>query len=76
MNVPYQSIITMEPGKRGGKPCIRGMRITVHDVLSSLAAGMSHQEILDDFPGLTEEDILACLSYAADRERQTVVVRA
>jgi uncharacterized protein (DUF433 family) len=76
MSVPYQSIITIEPGKRGGKPCIRGMRITVHDVLSYLAAGMSHQQILDDFPGLTEEDILACLSYAADRERQTVVVRA
>jgi uncharacterized protein (DUF433 family) len=76
MSVPYQSIITMEPGKRSGKPCIRGMRITVHDVLSYLAAGMSHQEILDDFPGLTEEDILACLSYAADRERQTVVARA
>lgn len=76
MSVPYQSIITMEPGKRSGKPCIRGMRLTVHDVLSYLAAGMSHQEILDDFPGLTEEDILACLSYAADRERQTVVARA
>jgi uncharacterized protein (DUF433 family) len=76
MSGPYQSIITMEPGKRSGKPCIRGMRITVHDVLSYLAAGMSHREILDDFPGLTEEDILACLSYAADRERQTVVARA
>ena len=76
MSLPYQSIITLESGKRSGKPCIRGLRITVYDVLSYLAAGMSHQEILDDFPGLTEEDILACLSYAADRERQTVVARA
>ena len=76
MSVPYQSIITLEPGKRSGKPCIRGLRITVYDVLSYLAAGMSHQEILADFPALTEEDILACLSYAADRERQTLVVRA
>jgi uncharacterized protein (DUF433 family) len=75
MGVNYQDIITIEPGKRGGKPCIRGMRITVYDVLSYLAAGMSHQEILDDFPYLTEDDILACLSYAADRERQMLVVR-
>ncbi len=65
----YQDIITIEPGKRGGKPCIRGMRITVYDVLSYLAAGMTHQEVLDDFPSLTEEDIRACLGYAADRER-------
>jgi uncharacterized protein (DUF433 family) len=64
----YQDIITIEPGKRGGKPCIRGMRITVYDVLSYLAAGMTHQEILDDFPYLTEEDILACLAYVADSE--------
>jgi uncharacterized protein (DUF433 family) len=71
----YQDIITIEPGKRGGKPCIRGMRITVYDVLSYLAAGMTHQEILADFPYLTEEDILACLSYAADRERQQLVVQ-
>jgi uncharacterized protein (DUF433 family) len=76
MSVPYQSIITLEPGKRSGKPCIRGMRITVYDVLSYLAAGMSHQELLADFPALTEEDILACLSYAADRERHTLIVRA
>jgi uncharacterized protein (DUF433 family) len=69
----YQSIITIESSKRGGKPCIRGMRITVYDVLSYLAAGMSPEEILQDFPYLTSEDILACLSYAADRERQTVV---
>lgn len=73
MSVNYHDIITIEPGKRGGKPCIRGMRITVYDVLSYLAAGMTHQEILDDFPYLTEDDILACLSYAADRERQMLV---
>jgi uncharacterized protein (DUF433 family) len=76
MSMPYQSLITLEPGKRSGKPCIRGLRITVYDVLSYLAAGMSHQEILADFPALTEEDILACLSYAADRERLTLVVRS
>jgi len=69
----YQEIIGVEPGKRAGKPCIRGMRITVYDVLSYLAAGMSHPEILTDFPELTEEDILACLSYAADREQHTLV---
>jgi uncharacterized protein (DUF433 family) len=73
MSQAYQEIITIEPGKRGGKPCIRGMRVTVYDVLSYLAAGMTHAEVLDDFPYLTEEDILACLSYAADRERQTMV---
>ena len=73
MSVPYQAIITLEAGKRGGKPTIRGMRITVYDVLSYLAAGMTHQQILDDFPYLTEEDIQACLSYAADRERHLVV---
>jgi uncharacterized protein (DUF433 family) len=69
----YQSIITIESGKRGGRPCIRGLRTTVYDVLSYLAAGMTHQEILADFPYLTEEDIRACLAYAADRERQTLV---
>lgn len=72
----YKDIITIEPGKRGGKPCIRGMRITVYDVLEYLAAGMTTQEILDDFPYLTEEDILACLSYAADREKSMMVVPA
>jgi len=65
----YREIITIEPGKRGGKPCIRGMRITVYEVLSYLAAGMSEEEILRDFPYLTREDILACLAYAADREQ-------
>ena len=69
MPMNYSEIITLEPGKRGGKPCIRGMRITVYDVLSYLAGGMTHQEILEDFPYLTEEDIRACLSYAADREQ-------
>jgi uncharacterized protein (DUF433 family) len=70
MDASYQDIITIEPGKRGGRPCIRGMRITVYDVLSYLAAGMNEADILTDFPYLTSEDIRACLSYAADRERQ------
>ncbi len=70
----YNSRITFEVGKRGGKPCIRGLRITVYDVLSYLAAGMTMDEILTDFPSLTREDILACLSYAADRERQTLIL--
>ena len=68
----YHDIITIEAGKRGGQPCIRGMRITVYDVLSYLAAGMTEEEILSDFPELTHEDILACLSFAADREGQPV----
>jgi uncharacterized protein (DUF433 family) len=72
----YKDIITIEPGKRGGKPCIRGMRITVYDVLEYMAAGMTESEILDDFPYLTSEDIRACLSYAADRERQLMVIPA
>jgi uncharacterized protein (DUF433 family) len=75
VSVPYQSIITIEPGKRSGKPCIRGMRMTVYDVLSYLAAGMTHQQLLEDFPYLTEDDILACLSFAAERERQTLATR-
>ncbi len=70
---PYKDIITIEPGKRSGKPCIRGLRITVYDVLSYLAAGMTTDEILNDFPALTKDDILACLSYAAERERQMVL---
>jgi uncharacterized protein (DUF433 family) len=68
----YQHIITIEPGKRGGRPTIRGMRIAVADVLGWLAAGMTHEEILSDYPELTEEDIRACLAYAADRERRLV----
>jgi uncharacterized protein (DUF433 family) len=75
MSVPYQNIITIEPGKCSGKPCIRGLRITVYDVLSYLAADMTIEEILNDFPTLTKEDILACLSYAADRERQMIVAQ-
>ncbi|NDJ22793.1 DUF433 domain-containing protein [Nostoc sp. B(2019)] len=74
--MPYQNIITIEPGKRGSQPCIRGMRITVYDVLSYLASGMTYEEVLDDFPYLTQEDILACLSYAADRERQMLIMPA
>jgi len=70
----YRSIITLEPGKRSGKPTIRGMRITVYDVLDYLASGMTPEEILRDFPYLTREDIQACLSFAADRERKVTVV--
>ncbi len=66
----YRKLITIEPGKRGGKPCIRGLRITVYDVLEYLASGMSHDDILRDFPDLTAEDIRACLAFAADRERK------
>jgi uncharacterized protein (DUF433 family) len=68
----YQDIITIEPGKRGGKPCIRGLRITVYDVLEYLASGMSEEEILEGFPDLTQQDIRACLAFAADRERRFV----
>lgn len=75
MQSNYQNLITVEPGKRSGKPCIRGMRITVYDVLSYLASGMTPQQILTDFPYLTEEDIRACLTYAADRERQLLVAQ-
>jgi len=65
----HQQIITLEPGKRGGRPCIRGLRITVYDVLEHLASGMSPAGIVEDFPELTEADIYACLSFAADWER-------
>ena len=68
--IGYKQIITIEPGKRGGKPCIRGMRITVGDILGWLASGMTIQEILSDFDELVEEDIYAALSYAADRENK------
>jgi uncharacterized protein (DUF433 family) len=73
MNNAWRSLITVEPGKRGGRPCIRGMRITVYDVLSYLAAGMTQAEILDDFPYLTAEDLQACLAFAAERERSILV---
>jgi uncharacterized protein (DUF433 family) len=68
--IDYRQIITIKPGKRGGKPCIRGMRITVGDVLDYLAGGMTIEEVLDDFPDLTRDDILAVLAYAADHERK------
>jgi uncharacterized protein (DUF433 family) len=67
--VDYREILTMEPDKRGGKPCIRGMRITVYDVLGYLASGMTYEEVLADFPYLTKDDILACLAFAADGGR-------
>ena len=66
----YRQIITIEPGKRGGKPCIRHMRISVYDVLDWLASGMTQEQILRDYPELTPEDIQACLKFAADREHQ------
>ena len=72
----YRKIITIEPGKRSGKPCIRGMRMTVYDVLEYLAAGMTQEEILEDFPYLTKEDILACLAFAADPEKRQLEVEA
>lgn len=70
----YRDVITIEPGKRGGKPCIRGLRITVYDVLEYLASGMSEDQILTDFPDLERDDIRACLAFAADRERRFVSV--
>jgi uncharacterized protein (DUF433 family) len=72
----YQDYITIEPDKRGGKPCIRGLRITVYDVLEYLASDMTEEEILEDFPDLTHEDIRACLAFAADRERKLFMVAA
>ena len=72
-NMDYSEIITIEPGKRSGKPCIRGMRITVQDVLEYLASGMTFDQVLGDFPELTIDDIRACLSFAAARERRLVV---
>ena len=72
----YRDIITIEPGKRGGKPCIRGLRMTVYDVLEYLASGISPQQLLSDFPDLTAEDIQACLAYAADRERMQLTLAA
>ena len=71
--VDYHKIITIEPDKRSGKPCIRGLRMTVTDVLEYLASGMTYQEILDEFPNITNEDIMACLAFAADRERKLAI---
>ena len=72
----YRNVITIEPGKMGGKPCIRGLRITVYNVLEYLASGMTEAEILADFPDLTPEDIRACLAFAADRERRLTSIPA
>lgn len=72
--IDYQNYITIEAGKRSGQPCIRGMRITVYDILSYLAAGMNLEAILDDFPQLTQDDILAALAYAADAEKHKLVL--
>lgn len=72
----YRPLITIEPGKRGGKPCIRGLRITVTDVLEYLASGMTTEEIIADFPDLTADDVRACLAFAADRERKLWMVPA
>lgn len=76
MEIDYRKYITIEPGKRSGQPCIRGLRITVADVLGYMASGMTHAEILDDFPELTEEDLRACLAFAADFERRIMYVHA
>jgi uncharacterized protein (DUF433 family) len=74
ITMDYQHLITIEPGKRSGKPCIRGMRLTVSDVLQYLAAGMSVEDMLTDFPELTADDIRACLAFAADRERKLMTL--
>lgn len=76
MSTDYKKIITIDPGMRNGKPCVRGMRITVYDILGYLASGMTQEQILDDFPELTMEDINACLSYAADSEKHTRLLQA
>jgi len=70
----YRQIITVEAGKRSGKPCIRGLRITVYDVLEYMASGMTEEEILNEFPDLTHNDLRACLAFAADRERRFVSI--
>ena len=70
----YKEIITIEPNKRGGKPCVRGLRITVYEVLEYLASEMTEAEILEDFPDLTREDLKACIAYAADRKRRLMTV--
>jgi len=72
LNMHYRERITIDPDKRGGKPCIRGLRITVYDALDYLASGMTVEQILGDFPDLVDEDIRACLAFAADRERMLV----
>jgi uncharacterized protein (DUF433 family) len=74
--VNYRDHITMDPSKRGGKPCVRGLRITVYEVLEYLASDMSEEQILHDFPDLTHEDLKACIAFAADRERKLITVPA
>jgi uncharacterized protein (DUF433 family) len=74
MSINYQDIITIEPGKRSGKPCIRGLRVTVYDILEYFASGMTQEEILEDFDYLTKEDIQACFAYAADREKHSLII--
>jgi len=76
MGMDYSKIITIEPGKRNGKPCVRGLRITVYDVLDYLASGMTEAQILEDFPALTATDIRACLAFAADGERRFEILSA
>ena len=71
----YQQIITVEPGKRGGRPCVRGLRIAVSDILGWLSSGMAHEEIHSDYPEPTEEDIRACFAFAAERERRVVAAK-
>jgi len=66
--IDYKQYITIDPGKRSGKPCVRGLRITVYDILNMLADGMTHDEIIDDYPKISKNDILACLSFAAEKE--------
>ena len=73
--IDYRKYITIEPGKRSGQPCIRGMRITVGDILSYLASEMTIEEIIEDFPKLTKQDILAALSYAADAYNHTTIIK-
>jgi uncharacterized protein (DUF433 family) len=72
----YRDYITMDPNKRGGKPCVRGLRITVYEVLEYLASDMTEEQILADFPDLTRDDLKACIAFAADRERRLVTVPA
>ena len=72
----YRNIITIDPHKRGGKPCVRGMRITVYEVLEYLASDMTEDQILEDFPDLTREDLKACIAFAADHERRLLTVPA
>jgi uncharacterized protein (DUF433 family) len=74
--VDYRAYITIDPNKRGGKPCVRGLRITVYEVLEYLASDMTVEEILADFPDLTREDLKACIAFAADRERKLMTVPA